>query len=164
MSYFLTVDGGTESLRARVYDLHGTCVGNVAVPYKTTFTAGARAEQNPADWWINFVKAARGAIDESAVEASQIEAIAYATTCCSVVALDENGDALRPALIWMDVRANAEADEVLATGDDALVLNGGGNGPVSAEWMIPKALWLKRNEPDIYDLSLIHISEPTRPY
>ena len=34
-----------------------------------------------------------------------------------MVALDEIGNALRPALIWMDVRANKEADAVLATGD-----------------------------------------------
>ena len=27
---------------------------------------------------------------------------------------------------------------VLATGDEALRVNSGGNGPVSAEWMIPK--------------------------
>ncbi|MEP3845989.1 MAG: FGGY-family carbohydrate kinase [Paracoccaceae bacterium] len=151
MAFFLTVDGGTESLRARVYNLKGTCLGNVAAPYKTNFTAGARAEQNPSDWWDNFVKASRGAIADAGVDPSQIASIAYATTCCSVVALDENGDALRPALIWMDVRANVEADDVLATGDDALSLNGGGNGPVSAEWMIPKALWLKRNEPEVYD-------------
>jgi sugar (pentulose or hexulose) kinase len=44
------------------------------------------------------------------------------------VALDENGDALRPALIWMDVRAHAEADAVLATGDPALALDGAGAG------------------------------------
>lgn len=151
MTCFLTVDGGTESLRARVYDLEGACLGSLAVPYKTAFSAGARAEQNPADWWDNFVKAARGAITEAGIDAARIEAIAYATTCCSVVALDQNGDALRPALIWMDVRAHQEADAVLATGDDALRLNGGGAGPVSAEWMIPKALWLKRNEPEIFD-------------
>lgn len=151
MSCFLTVDGGTESLRARVYDLTGECLGNVAVPYDTTFIAGARAEQNPEHWWENFIKASRGAITQSGVSPSQIEAIAYATTCCSVVALDENGDALRPALIWMDVRANEEADEILATADEALLLNGGGQGPVSAEWMIPKALWLKRNEPKIFE-------------
>jgi ribulose kinase len=151
MAYFLTADGGTESLRARLYDLSGTCLGSVAVPYETKFSAGARAEQDPADWWTNFVKASRGAIAEAGVDPREVEAIAYATTCCSVVALDENGDALRPALIWMDVRANAEADAVLATGDAALCLNGGGQGPVSAEWMIPKALWLKRNEPEIFD-------------
>lgn len=151
MAHFLTVDGGTESLRARVYDVGGTCLGSLAVPYPTQFSAGARAEQDPADWWASFVKASRGAIAEADIDPSQIEAISSATTCCSVVTLDKNGNALRPALIWMDVRANEEADAVLATGDEALKLNGGGAGPVSAEWMIPKALWLKRNEPDVYD-------------
>jgi ribulose kinase len=51
----------------------------------------------------------------------------------------------------MDVRASAEADAVLATGDQALQANGGGRGPVSAEWMIPKALWIARNEPEIFE-------------
>jgi ribulose kinase len=151
MAYFLTADGGTESLRARVYDVTGKELGSVAVPYETKFSAGARAEQNPADWWANFVKASRGAIAEAGIDPARIEAIAYATTSCTVVALDRDGQALRPALIWMDVRASEEADMVLATGDPALCLNGGGRGPVSAEWMIPKALWLKRNEPEVFD-------------
>ncbi len=150
MAYVLTADGGTESLRARLYDLAGHCLASVAIPYPTRFSAGARAEQDPADWWTNFVAACRGVIAEAGVRGDEIEAIAYATTCCSVVALDRNGDALRPALIWMDVRAHAEADAVLATGDAALCLNGGGLGPVSAEWMIPKALWLSRNEPETF--------------
>ncbi len=63
---------------------------------------------------------------------------------------NRDGRPLRPAIIWMDVRANAEADAVLATGDPALITNGGGEGPVSAEWMIPKALWIARNEPEIF--------------
>ena len=150
MAYVLTADGGTESLRARLYDLSGHCLASVALPYPTRFSAGARAEQDPADWWTNFVAACRGVIAEAGVRGDEIEAIAYATTCCSVVALDRNGNALRPALIWMDVRAHAEADAVLATGDAALCLNGGGRGPVSAEWMIPKALWLSRNEPETF--------------
>ena len=150
MSHFLTADGGTESLRARVHDLAGNCLGSHAVPYETRFESGNRVEQDPADWWANFVAAARGAIDASGVQPASIEAIAYATTCCSVVALDERGEALRPAMIWMDVRASAEAEAVLATGDPALALNGDGAGPVSAEWMIPKALWLKRHEPETF--------------
>lgn len=151
MAYFLTADGGTESLRARIYDVAGNCVASKAVSYETTFSAGARAEQDPADWWSNFVAASRAAITEAGISGDQIAAIAYATTSCSVVALDENGDALRPALIWMDVRASDEAEAVLATGDPALGLNGAGTGPVSAEWMLPKALWLKRHEPEVFD-------------
>lgn len=151
MAYVLTADGGTESLRARLYDLSGKCLASHAEPYETKFSAGARAEQNPADWWANFVTASRAVIAEAGVAPDAVQAIAYATTCCSVVALDENGDALRPALIWMDVRSHGEAEAVLATGDPALALNSNGSGPVSAEWMIPKALWLKRNEPEVFD-------------
>lgn len=150
MGYVLTADGGTESLRARIYDLEGNCIVSHAEPYETQFSSGARAEQNPSDWWDCLVKATRAVIANSNVRADQIEAMAYATTCCTVVALDENGDALRPALMWMDVRSDAEAADVLETGDSRLVLNGNGTGPVSAEWMIPKALWLKRNEPEIF--------------
>ncbi|OIS90621.1 FGGY-family carbohydrate kinase [Brucella cytisi] len=151
MAYFLTADGGTESIRARVYDLSGTCLASAAVPYETKFSSGARAEQNPEDWWSGFVQAARTAIAESSVNPSAIEAITLATTSCTVVALDADGKPLRPSIIWMDVRASAEADAVLATGDQALQANGGGRGPVSAEWMIPKALWIARNEPEVFE-------------
>lgn len=151
MAYFLTADGGTESLRARIYDLDGTCVASHAEPYETTFSPGARAEQNPGDWWDCLCKATRACLAEADLSGDQIEAMAYATTCCTVVALDAAGTPLRPAIMWMDVRANQEADAVLATGDARLRLNSDGAGPVSAEWMIPKALWIKRNEPDVYD-------------
>lgn len=150
MAYYLTADGGTESLRARIYDLDGNCLGQQAVPYVTKFLPGARAEQNPEDWWAALVEATAGAIAAAGIDPAEIEAMCFATTCCTVVALDRDGRALRPALMWMDVRAHAEADAVLATGDAALAINGAGKGPVSAEWMIPKALWLKRNEPAIY--------------
>lgn len=151
MAYYLTADGGTESLRARIYDLNGSCLGQQAVPYETRFAPGARAEQDPEDWWQALIKATAGAIAAAGIDADQIEAMCFATTCCTVVALDAQGRALRPALMWMDVRANAEADAVLATGDAALAINGAGQGPVSAEWMIPKALWLKRHEPAVFD-------------
>lgn len=151
MSYFLTADGGTESIRARVYDLSGTCLASAAIPYVTKFSSGARAEQDPEDWWSSFVAAARKAIAESNIDPAAIESIALATTSCTVVALDANGKPLRPSIIWMDVRASGEADAVLATGDQALLANGGGRGPVSAEWMIPKALWIARNEPEIFE-------------
>lgn len=151
MAYFLAADGGTESLRVRIYDVEGTCVASHAEPYETTFAPGARAEQNPEDWWSSLCKASRACLAEAGLSGDQIEAMAYATTCCTVVALDKAGKPLRPALLWMDVRADQEAEAVLATGDARLRLNSDGAGPVSAEWMIPKALWIKRNEPQVYD-------------
>ncbi len=148
MSVVIGVDGGTESLRAGVYDASGRCLASAAQPYETRFAAGARAEQDPEDWWRALAAAVREAVERSGVTADAVRAIALDTTCCSVVALDDQARAVRPAIIWMDVRAGEEAAAVLATGDEALRVNGAGEGPVSAEWMIPKALWLSRHEPE----------------
>ncbi len=150
MAYVIGVDGGTEGLRASVFDLEGRRIGTEAVHYDTHFAPGARAEQTPEDWWQAMGGAVRGALAKSGIAADAIEALCADTTCCTVVALDAQARPLRPAIIWMDVRAGAEADAVLATGDAALAINGAGRGPVSAEWMIPKSLWLSRHEPELF--------------
>ncbi|TQV68202.1 FGGY-family carbohydrate kinase [Denitrobaculum tricleocarpae] len=145
--YFVGIDGGTESIRAGVFDPAGTPLAFAATPYETHFPKPGWAEQDPADWWDALGKSVRKAVADSGVSNNEISAICADTTCCSVVALDADGHAVRPALIWMDVRAVAEAQRVAETGDPALGVNSDGKGPVSAEWMIPKALWLKENEP-----------------
>jgi ribulose kinase len=50
--------------------------------------------------------------------------------------------------MWMDTRATKEAREITATHNPALVCEG---SLVSAEWMLPKALWLKRHEPRVWE-------------
>jgi ribulokinase len=151
MSYVIGVDGGTESIRAFVFDLAGRPLGSEAKAYATAFPQPAWAEQNPQDWWDGMAAAVRGAVAKAGIAVSEVIGLCADTTCCSVVALDEQGTPLRPCMIWMDVRAAAEADALVATGDAALRINGAGAGPVSAEWMIPKALWIKRHQPDIYE-------------
>ena len=150
MAYVIGIDGGTESLRATVFDLAGRKVASAASAYPTRFAAGARAEQDPELWWLALGAATRQAMAEAAIGGRDVDAICATTTCCTVVALDSAARPLRPAIIWMDVRAGRQADAVLATGDAALAVNGDGAGPVSAEWMIPKALWLAQNEPELF--------------
>ena len=64
------------------------------------------------------------------------------------MACDAGGQPCRPALLWMDQRAFREAAEISDTGDPVLRYV---SGRVSPEWMLPKALWLKRNEPEVYE-------------
>ena len=51
MAYLIGVDGGTESLRAFVFDLEGRPRGSHASAYQTHFPQPSWAEQNPEDWW-----------------------------------------------------------------------------------------------------------------
>ncbi|GLI64537.1 hypothetical protein VaNZ11_007831 [Volvox africanus] len=148
--YVIGVDGGTESLRAAVFNSAGHIVGSHAAQYETQYPHPGWAEQRPEDWWDALGQAVQGAMDAARVSPEHVAAICLDTTCCTVVALGSDGEPLRPALLWMDMRSAAQAEKVAAAADVALEVNSGGSGPVSAEWMIPKALWLAECEPDVY--------------
>ena len=152
----LGVDGGTESIRACFFDAQtGEVVGeSCAVPYDTTHPQPGWAEQSPLDWYNNLGAAVQGAFRSiQQPDDCKIVAMAVDTTCCSVVALDDTMEPLRPCLLWMDQRAHAQTKEIFdrCKGDSALNVNCGGEGPLSAEWMLPKALWMQQNEPEIWN-------------
>jgi sugar (pentulose or hexulose) kinase len=115
--YVIGIDGGTEGLRAAVVDLEGEVLGMAASAYETRFTHPAWAEQDPADWWRALGIAVRGAVAQAGVKAGEIGAIGLDTTCCSVVALDAEGEALRPALTgWTCARPSMRGELALITG------------------------------------------------
>ena len=152
------VDGGTESIRACCFHAtSGAVIGkSCAVPYKTYHPNPGWAEQDPKEWYENLGQAVRDAvksIPKNDGEDYEIVCICVDTTCCSVVALDENNEPLRNCLLWMDARSAPQTEEILETcrGDPALAINSGGEGPLSAEWMTPKALWIRQNEPEIWE-------------
>ncbi len=149
------VDGGTESLRVGVFDLEGHPMAFASTAYETRFPHPGWAEQDPRDWWQALGQSVRRAVEQAGVDSRQIAAMAVDTTCCSVVALDGSGEPLRPCLIWMDLRSAPQTEKVVATGDVALRVNSDGRGPVSAEWMVPKALWIKQNEPEIFERAAV---------
>ncbi|WP_045235029.1 FGGY-family carbohydrate kinase [Deinococcus pimensis] len=152
MPYLLGIDGGTESLRAALFDPRGRPVAFASSAYPTRFPRPGWAEQDPGDWWRALGEATRRVLRGSGVSPDEVLALALDTTSCSVVALDARGEPVRPALIWMDVRSGEQAARIAACGDPALRVNG--YGPVSAEWMAPKALWLLENERANFDAAV----------
>ncbi len=142
------LDVGTQSLRAAVIDAHGRTVSCGVAPIETAYPRPTWAEQQPAQWWSAAREAVATALSNGDVGPERIAGIGLDCTACTVVACDMAGQPLRPALLWMDQRAYREADEISATGHPVLRYV---SGRVSPEWMLPKALWLKRNEPEIYE-------------
>ena len=133
MTYVIGVDGGTESLRAFVFDLDGLPRSSHATAYKTDFPKPSWAEQDPEDWWQALGASVKAALAKANVAAQEVLALCVDTTCCSVVTLERDGRPLRPAMIWMDVRSAQQADAIATTKDPTLRVNGGGSGPVSVQ-------------------------------
>jgi ribulokinase len=146
--FFLSLDFGTESVRAAIFDQRGKMVTSAAVAYRTYFPHSGWAEQRPDDWYHSFIQVVKMIVQNTEVDVESIIALTVDTTSCTVVALDQNFNPLRNALLWMDVRSSKQAERIARSKMDALKYNGFGS--VSAEWMPPKALWIKENEPDVY--------------
>ncbi|ODT72209.1 MAG: carbohydrate kinase [Pelagibacterium sp. SCN 63-23] len=145
MACVIGIDGGTESIRVHIFDLDGNCLGSSAAAYPTRFPQPGWAEQSPEDWWNALGTAMHAAMAEAEVDPRSVSALSLATTSCTVVMLDSAGQPIAPALLWMDVRASREAEVVRQARDGLGPSARNIHGPVSAEWMLPKALWLRQH-------------------
>ncbi|PRY00608.1 FGGY-family carbohydrate kinase [Allonocardiopsis opalescens] len=145
MSALLAIDLGTEGARVAVYASDGTLLGAGDAGYRTDFPRPGWAEQDPESWWRATVSATRAAL--AAAGRPAVAGVAVATTASTVAVLDAAGRPLRPALLWMDGRAGAEAELTRRLDHPALRYSGGSD---AVEWLVPKAMWLARNEPETY--------------
>mmetsp|Transcript_8666 Transcript_8666/g.13333 ORF Transcript_8666/g.13333 Transcript_8666/m.13333 type:complete len:821 (-) Transcript_8666:786-3248(-) len=145
--YVIGVDVGTESVRAALLNIHdGKVIGEAVEKLKTYYPLPGCVEQRPEDWYDSLGKVTKKIVEFAQIKAEAVAAICLATTSCTVVACkSEDGSPVRTAIMWCDARAASEASMTTATKDQALCV---GNGAVSAEFFIPKALWIKRNEFD----------------
>ena len=146
--YVMCIDGGTESARVGVLDRSGNLLSVASHPYATRFPRAGWAEQDPSAWWGAVIKAARACLDGGPVKPRDVAGICLDATTCTLLPLDADGQHLRPALLWMDVRAAGQADRIFQTGHPAMRYSPAG---CNAEWMLSKALWLAENEPETYD-------------
>jgi len=146
--YVLGIDAGTQSLRSAVFTVQGDLVGEATQALDTFYPKVSWAEQNPEGWWEAVCRTVPAALAQAGLSGEDISALSIDGTSCTVVCCRRNGALLRPAIMWMDQRAFAEARRVTLTQDPVLRYV---SGHESAEWMIPKALWLKANEPHVYE-------------
>lgn len=147
-SYFMGIDTGTQGVRIAVSDETGKLLFEHEKKWETSFPQVGWAEQNPSDWWnaiCGIFQEAEQSLGREKM--GRIRAGCVCATSSTVFPVDADGEPMRNALMWMDARSREEMDAINAAGHPVLDYCG---GETSFEWMIPKALWLKRHEPEIY--------------
>lgn len=148
-NYVLGIDMGTGGARVGIFDTKGNPIVFCGENYPLYTPASGRAEQSVDEWWDAICKASKKAIQTSKIDPHDIKGMSVDTTCCTVLMSGEDMVPLRPAILWMDVRASAQAKRIFNSGHDALKYNG--YGMVSAECLPAKALWIKENEPELWN-------------
>lgn len=104
-STILAIDNGTQSIRAILFDLKGQILAKAQVPLDGYFSEQPGwVEQHPNYFWDSLGRACNQLWQQPNVDKSSIKAVSVTTLRSTVVNLDKNGEALRPAIVWTDQR------------------------------------------------------------
>jgi xylulokinase len=153
----LGIDLGTSGVKALVADADGGVLGRGVAGYPVRVPASGRAETAPGDWWL----ATRAAVRDALAEADQpdqagqsghpvragrltVTAMSVAGQMHGVVLVDDRGAPLRPAILWLDQRAQAEAVTYTELPCEYTAALGNRPSPGMAG---PLLSWLMTNEP-----------------
>ena len=139
--YLIGIELGTTRIKTGIFDLKGTLVTEESKSYPLFFERRqGKAESDPNDWW-NAVKSTLK-IALSKLPKKEIKAVTVGSHGPSLVALDKNFVPITHSILWMDKRAGAEAE---------FISNKLGRHSNDLAWFVPRALWLKNHQPDIFD-------------
>jgi xylulokinase len=152
MSTAVGIDVGTTALKAIAVAEDGEVLERREVAYELSTPRPGWSEQEPADWW----RAAKEALD--GLGGGDVAGIGLSGQMHGLVALDADGEVIRPAILWNDQRTGAECDEIEArVGFERLVALTGNRALTG--FTAPKLLWLRNHEPESYE-RIAHVLLP----
>jgi xylulokinase len=105
------------------------------------------AEQHPEDWWRACCIAVPKAIAKAGLGADDIACVGFSGQMHGAVMLDQHGQVVRPALIWCDVRTEAQCRELTEKIGAEQLIQATCN-PALANFTLTKFLWVRENEPE----------------
>jgi xylulokinase len=149
-TYILAHDLGTSGNKAALFDSDGKMVATVRRPYQTSYPKPGWVEQDPGDWWTAVCETTLGLLETGVVKPEQIACVVPCGHMMGCVLTGRGGQALRPAIIWADTRAGRQEQEMAASVglEEGYRITG---HRMSASYTAAKLLWVKNNEPSIYE-------------
>jgi xylulokinase len=162
--HVLAIDLGTSALKVALVAITGPVAGQVVAAEQetcqVTLLPGGGAEQDPGQWWDLITRAASRLMARATIPAESVVAVCCTAQWSGTVPVDEQGQPIHNAIIWMDSRG---APYVRRITGGAVRVQGYGVGKL-ARWLrstagipaqsgkdpIAHILWLKHTEPETY--------------
>ncbi len=145
----LAIDQGTSGCKMTIFDITGQVVCSITKAYNTYYPAEGYVEQKPEEWWQVIQEGIATMLEERDIDPTCIKGIGIDGTGWACIPIDQSGHVLHPAMIWLDRRAEKQANWMKQILDEAELIALSGN-PVDPAYITPKMLWLKENMPDLY--------------
>jgi sugar (pentulose or hexulose) kinase len=147
----LTIDAGTQSIRAALVDLRGQIIDLIKIPIEPYFSdSPGWAEQKPEYYWKMLCQSCVSLLEKTGDLKNNIAGVSITTQRATVVNVDKSGNALRPAIVWLDQR-KADSGQVLPSFLRPVLktvkLHDFLDGVISN----CQINWIKQNQPEIWE-------------
>lgn len=139
----LTFDAGTSAMKTALFTEELELVALASVSYQAR-TDDGRIEMEPGD----YLAAMRECIYALGMP-RKLSAIGITTQGETLIPVGRAGEPLRRAIVWLDARAEQEAEQILQSLDHDRFYQTTGLPQVQGALPLCKALWLNGNEPEI---------------
>ena len=146
--HFLSLDIGTSSVRAAIFDLNGLQKNISDMEYTLTTTSDGRAEMNADVVFDCALKVIRACVDQTGITPS---GVGISCHMHSLMLVDKNGEPLTELMTWADNRAAAEAEFIATHYDVSDLYRRTGCRVQHPLYPLSKILWFKKHEPELFN-------------
>lgn len=147
--FVLGVDSSTSATKVIAFDAKGIPVAEGAHGYPLYTEKPGWVEQDPEDWWQAFSSGCRQVVANPKIDVKKFIGIGLTHQRFTFVPMDKDLKPLRRAILWNDIRCAREAEFATQTVGKQHIFERTGYPP--GQWTLYKALWLKNNEPALYE-------------
>lgn len=139
------LDVGTTAVKGIALSPDGTVLARAQADYRLDTPRRGWAQQDPQDWW----RASQSVLDRLQSTAGRPAGLGVSGQMHGLVVLDRRDRVLTPAILWNDQRTEQECREIEQTIGRRRLIELTGNRALPG-FTVPKLLWLRRHEPDVY--------------
>ena len=148
--YVIGCDVGSQGTNCALYSADGTLVASSYQAYDLSFPFPGAAEQDATLWPVAVTAGVRELLDHVPEGPSAVKGLSFGSQLDGMVVCGKDARPLRPAMIWMDRRAEAQAARVaerMVPGE--FYRHVGAN--LDSSHAVFKALWVRDEEPEVWE-------------
>ncbi|PAE06055.1 xylulokinase [Terribacillus saccharophilus] len=149
MKYVIGIDLGTSAVKTLLVNKSGEVCLEQTIAYPLIQRKSGYSEQDPEMWVSKTVNALKGLLSKFDGNIEDIEGISFSGQMHGLVLLDQEGNVLRDSILWNDTRTTKQCQEIYNKVGREKLLTVTKN-PALEGFTLPKLLWVKENEPELF--------------
>jgi sugar (pentulose or hexulose) kinase len=150
MNHILGVDLGTTALKIILFQQDGTVLAKSTEEYSLLTPTPLAVELPVEIYWNAFKRGIAEVMAKSRANPSSIKALGISAQGETLIMLGENGQPLMNAIVWLDNRAQEEADILANEFGNDKAYHVTGQVSIVPTWPAAKIFWIRRNLPDLF--------------